>query len=647
MSSTIPRGALLVAALGAAWLAWLFSLPARPSMGLVVITGTPLLLLASKVTAVRRAEGWMSFIARTADIHALLAVLLLALGTLFEDTHGITTDGAVYFSQLRSLIFDRDLDVAAEFAYLEQPPRPNHVVQIGPTIVWLPLYLAVAAIDAAGRTVGLWSAPADPVALGLTLPYVRAALISSFVIGAIGMFAVHHRLRAEFGRLVAFCSSLLLFAATPLIWYMVYEPSMTHAVSFGAVALFVTFVTRPAMAFHVTPRDAMVAGALLGLAFITRPQDAVFILLPAVLLFSRPEPLGAKMAAALRYAGYSLLGGLPLAVAQAVHTYFVLTREEYTVFGQAGYFDPFRARWADTLFSSWHGFFAWSPIAYVALIGTIFYVRRHKQFAIAALVILFLTAWVSGSTSDWGGWSFGGRRFVSSLVILAPGLALAIHALLRRPMWAMAMFAVLAIAWNQLLVAQYRSGMLPRETAMPFAQLVRQQAAVYTRAPYFYPFAFPANAWFAWRHNLPIDRYDLLGPEPFRPAIDVSFEAAAGRFLLEGWGHASGDRWGSLWWIDGEAAELTLPLKLPASGRVRVDVQARTRLVEPVVNETLVVRVNGTAIGTFIANADQPSTATLSSDGQIWLEGYNRIRFERTSPGRVPVGIYRISVTPE
>src|SRR5688500_5924931 len=103
MSSTIPRGALLVAALGAAWLAWLLNLPARPSMWLVVITGTPLLLLASKITAAHRGEGWLSFVARTADVHALIAVLLLALGTLFEDTHGITTDGAVYFSQLRSL----------------------------------------------------------------------------------------------------------------------------------------------------------------------------------------------------------------------------------------------------------------------------------------------------------------------------------------------------------------------------------------------------------------------------------------------------------------------------------------------------------------------------------------------------------------
>ena len=84
-------------------------------------------------------------------------------------------------------IFDGDLNVAAEFAYLGQPPRPYHVVPIGPTLVWLPLYLTVAAVDFIGRALGAWPAPADPIAIGLTAPYIRAALVSSFAIGAVGL----------------------------------------------------------------------------------------------------------------------------------------------------------------------------------------------------------------------------------------------------------------------------------------------------------------------------------------------------------------------------------------------------------------------------------------------------------------------------
>ena len=99
------------------------------------------------------------------------SVLLYALGVQMADAPGITTDGAIYFSQLRSLVFDRDLDVAREFAYLGQPPRPSHFVPIGPTLFWLPLYLAVAVVDAvAARGRPGRPPPGDAVALGLTLP---------------------------------------------------------------------------------------------------------------------------------------------------------------------------------------------------------------------------------------------------------------------------------------------------------------------------------------------------------------------------------------------------------------------------------------------------------------------------------------------
>ena len=138
----------------------------------------------------RRTRPWRAFLDDTADIHGLALVLLYALGVLLRDTHGITTDGVTYFAQLRSLVFDRDLDVAREFTVLGQPPRPNHVVPIGPTLLWAPLYLLVTLGDGLGRLAGLWRAPADAATLGLTTPYMRAALLSSFAVGGAGLVAL-------------------------------------------------------------------------------------------------------------------------------------------------------------------------------------------------------------------------------------------------------------------------------------------------------------------------------------------------------------------------------------------------------------------------------------------------------------------------
>jgi hypothetical protein len=291
---------LVALAYAALWTAWLLMLPPRPSVWLVVATGAPLLLLVSRHGYLGHPGRWREFVFARWDVHALGAMLLVALGVQFADTHGITTDGVIYFTQLRSVIFDRDLDVAAEFAFLNQPARPSHVVPIGPTFVWLPLYAAVAAAHTVARALGL-AGPADAASLGLTLPYIRAALLSSFAIGAIGLVALHMRLRQEFAAGVAFAGTALLFAATPLVWYMVYEPSMTHAASFGFVALFVVAAAR-LTSVEMGAGASLLLGALLGLAVMTRPQEALFALYPAMVLLCAAAQWSTRAAAGARLA---------------------------------------------------------------------------------------------------------------------------------------------------------------------------------------------------------------------------------------------------------------------------------------------------------------------------------------------------------
>jgi hypothetical protein len=648
---------LLLFALLAVWAGWVLQLPPRLGTWLVFASGAPLLAAGSWLLAADRKEAWRTFLVRTADYHVVWCVLLLALAVQIEDAHGVTTDGVIYFTQLRSVIFDRDLDITREFVYLQQPARPVHIVPIGPVLVWLPLYLMVAVADAIGRIVGWWPAPADAVAIGLTTPYVRAALVSSFVIGAVGVLVVHRLLRREFSRLAALAATLLVFGGTSLFWYMVYEPSMTHAASFGLVALFVAAVARcdPRTA---TARQLASIGFLLGLAFITRPQEAVFALLPAIQVLAlsfdshalAQDQLAlpsARLKVAGRYALWGFIGFAPLLALQLAHSAILFSREWLVLVGGAeAFLSPLASRWADTLWSSWHGFFSWTPVAYVALFGTIAYARRRWWWAVAAALILFTAAWINGATPDLGsGWSFGGRRFVSCLVVLAPGLAFIMQALLARPATAIAILAVVAIGWNYLLMEQYRSGMLPRDRAVSFAEMTRQQAEVYTRPPYFYPFAFPANAVFAWRTELPIDRYDLLGVEPPRAAVDLAMEGRAGRFLLDGWGPLTGDTTGTAWWTAGSPATLTLPLRLPPDHAVRLTIDARSRLTSPEVRASMTVLVNNHPVGSFVAETEQPTSAVFTTSRAAWIDGFNRISLVTAEPFW-PVAVYRIAVTP-
>jgi len=667
--SAAPLPGLVTAILAAAWLAWLIIQPANPSTWSIVASGLPILALASRTGARRTGEAWVPFLTRTADVHVLALALLYGVGTLMADTHGVTSDGAIYFSQLRSLLFDADLDVAREFVILGQPPRPHHVVPVGPTLLWLPPYALVAVIDWAGRLGGLWPMPDDPTSLGLGLPYVRAVLLTSSAVGAAGLVALHFRLRREFAPGVAVLASLLIFGATSLFWYMVYEPTMTHAASFGLVALFIVLADR--WVPGTSSRKALILGALIGLAFLTRPQEAVFALYPGLLALTAAVPARERVTSALRLAGWAFLGALPFLLIQAVHTSVLLSMYPFRVAGEGGYLSLTHSHWSDVLFSSWHGFLSWTPVAYVALLGTVAYLRRDWRWASAGLLIFTVMVGVNGAAQDWaGGWSYGARRFTSTLVPLAPGLALALDAVRRRPLAALVPLVAAALVWNHLLMVQYSAGLVPKDAPVSFGQVVRQQADLHTRSPYFYPFAFPANLWFAWREGLPIDRYDLLATEPRLPSLDLVLDRQAGRFLLDGWDAPGSDSWGPSWWLDGSPATLAVPLALASGRAVTIEVEARTRFEEPTVVASLALEVNGERVGELVAGADQPTTARLvvpaSAFGRVWTTGYNHLAFvslgvarvnpadprpagplaERTGRRPWPVAIYRIRIHP-
>ena len=198
-------------------------------------------------------------------------------------------------------------------------------------------------------------------------------------------------------------------------------------------------------------------------------------------------------------------------------------------------------------------------------------------------------------------------------------------------------------------MAQYAGNMLSANEPPSFGQIVRQQATVLTRPPFVYPFAFPANVWFAWRTGLPVDRYDLLAPAPLVRSLDVALDANATRYLMDGWGARAADTWGELRWMDGARAEVILPLDLAGDAPVTISVQARTRLLNPPVKASIAVSINGAPAGTFTPDAERPSTSTLTVAGgaAVWKRGFNRLVFEKSGEGgqpAPPVAVYRIAI---
>jgi hypothetical protein len=245
-------------------------------------------------------------------------------------------------------------------------------------------------------------------------------------------------------------------------------------------------------------------------------------------------------------------------------------------------------------------------------------------------------------------------------------LALVVDHAVRRPQWLLALVAGVAIAWNYGLMVQYTAGMVPKDAPVSFGRIVRQQAELATRPPFVYPFAFPANVWFAWREGLPADRYDLLATEAVTGEVDVVMDARAERFLLDGWETPGGDEWGSHWWLNGSPAGLVVPIDVPARRAAEVEITARTRFEEPTVEARLEVRVNGRPVGQLVAPPTTAGTTrfTVPPTPGLWRRGFNRVEIvslgvtridsaDSRPPGEIarrldhrpwPVAIYRLRI---
>jgi hypothetical protein len=446
------------------------------------------------------------------------------------------------------------------------------------------------------------------IVVGAVLGIERFSTVRGVAIatGAAGLLLVHRRLRGEFPLGTATLATLLLFGATSLFW------SVTHAASFRDTALF-----------------AAIAAFALG---ATRGRTA------------RAEA-GAWTAVAV--------GAIALRAASGS----AAVQDDGLQLTTVG----------DALFLPAGGFFALTPLAYVAAVGMVLYARRFPARSLASLAVF--VAWVL-SLRVWPA-SVGepfGHGLTPTLALLAPGLAYVIDVTRRRPLLAVMPLLAAAVAWNYWLMVQYTIGTLPKDAPVSFSSMVRQQADVHTRPPFLYPFALPANAWFAWREGVPVDRYELLSREPIAPSLDLVFDRGADRFLLDGWGGAGSTPAGPARWTAARRSQLVVPVRPSATG-MTITLSAAARADDPPVLVQLALLVNGGEIGRFtvppeLSEARFPVPAT--SVGRVLRAGYNRVTIvqhgiQRVDPNDTrafgplasragtapfPVAIQRLQITP-
>ena len=459
------------------------------------------------------------------------AWLLLAHFPLFAGlyfVHGAEhgPDAIDQMEYLRSAVFDHDLDVQNDDAILagsveEHPvgdPDEVNLHGIGPAILWAPAYLVAHALcPAIGQACN-----------GASRPYVAAITLTSIFIGVLGLICTYHLARAFTPRGPAITATLGLVWATFLFWYLTYQPTMSHSVSFATAALvFVLIQRRPASA-----KAWFLVGLAIGFSSLMRWSNALLggAALPGLWAEARARNWRALASNAGALVAGVIVGFSPQMLAwQAIFGVPLLAPQGSKFFSPVRLGDSVSPVVLDVLFSPNNGLLTWSPILYFAIPGLLAVRRLGSRLCAGFWIAILLLVVANSRAGDWwGGPGFGARRFCTVLAPLAVGLAITLDVLAgfarRRPLFFPALFMGIAAIWNVLLAEGARQDAWKRGNAVTFSHMVRVAAEQVSRAVGS-PLALPGSA-----------INTLLSGQPLRDYESAIFRRPYSTFVLR-FGH--------------------------------------------------------------------------------------------------------------
>jgi hypothetical protein len=537
----------------------------------------------------------------------LVAILPLVLAVLYLQPQRVASDGIFYYAPLHSVIVDGDLDFENEYRVLGALPGyfqrtatgrlPNNY-SVGPALVWAPFFLVAHALG----YLGLYR----PTGFGY--PYFTAIATGTALVGFLGVVWTFQLTKTYVRPATAFAAAVLVWLASFHVWYMVFEPSMSHAMAMASVALFLLVNhrgVRGAKAFALM-------GVLGAVVALLRWQNILF--LPAAIALSwarhgRPKWQELALGAAafvivfspqLMY--WNALYGSPLLVPQG-----------------GGYIDWASPELEAVLFSSRHGLLSWAPLLWLGILGFPGFIRRAPVLGVSMVLAIGAAWYVNASVYDWwAGASFGSRRFDAALPALCVAVAVSLEWIVarvrQRPLATVFVLLAPFVIWNAMLMGVYFSGAIAPDAPASFRQAAADGIELfYSR--FGYPPSWPASI----PAEYPPSVYDLVGSQSLANNVDIRMGDTDALFLGPGWSLPTRGRQTTTRSVSGPRAEIFVAL------------------VEPAAYE-LVIEGPPSGRGALVLNGVPLGEVALDTAGQFTLG---------VSPARVRSGVNQLSFIPK
>jgi len=324
-------------------------------------------------------------------------IFFLHAGIVGKTVYG---DGIFYFSWMRSLTFDLDVNMTNDYACFgvtntEQPRGINGMIgnkfSIGPALLWSPSYLTVKTII--GRN-------------GCSFPYQLAVGFTSVLASLAGLLFLYRTLMRHYPQTVSVYSVAAIAFASNIVFYGAVDPANSHAVSFFAASVFIT-------ALYGSERiSSFLVGLSFGLLLATRPQDILYCLLLI--------PLYRQINLLKLLVGF-VISFLPQLLAwQTLYGKFWIS--PYLI-GSEG-FDFLHPHILGVLFSPSYGLFLLTPIVAIGCFGMPIVFMKKRTLGIPAIIIIaFQLILIASWSTWWQGATYSGRMFIGTLPLIAFGLS--------------------------------------------------------------------------------------------------------------------------------------------------------------------------------------------------------------------------------
>jgi len=408
---------------------------------------------------------------------ALIAVGVLALGLVslawiyrrLLTEPPIRSDGVGYYLYLPALLIHRDASFTAlakanfdgaipQWTGVTPWDREHYLDKytLGTALLELPFFTAGALVAA------LTGAPQD----GFSPPFQYAVACAGLVYTVFGVLLLGQALRRWAMPKTVVLTLLAMVFGTSVFHYATFDSGYSHAFSFFLACALLAHV--PAVLERRRPVDFAALGAIVGLAILVRPTNA--LLVAGAALYRPPGAPHGWRRAFLRchLGGVALAATVAAALAALQVAYWHAATGHFLLYSYRGEgFDVLHPHVFQVLFSVRKGLFFWSPVLLVAAAGCIALRRVNSGWAITVPVTLAAqAALVSSWHWWWYGASFGHRAFVESV----PLFALAFAALLERvrerwPRRVLTIVITAAVVWTFVLMIGYWRGSYSYDTA--------------------------------------------------------------------------------------------------------------------------------------------------------------------------------------